>query len=347
MLAGAATLGAAAAIATAAMASVRRARSNRLAGKSVLITGSSRGLGLAMAEEFARCGAKVVLTARDADELERARVLLLERKAITTPDEVLVVPADLRRFEDAERLVEQVTSAWEQIDILINNAGIITVGPVENQTVQDFRDAMETNFFSGVHCTLAVLPQMLKRGSGAIVNITSVGGKVAVPHLLPYTASKFAAVGFSEGLHAELRTKGIHVLTVVPGLMRTGSHVNALFSGDAEREYQWFSLGASLPGASASARSAARKIAQAVAAGRTEIAITPQAMVAARLGQVSPELTSLAMSAMNRALPPAGANTAGPVRGMEARSREWTPATKLGWSAAQRYNEVGGAGAKA
>jgi short-subunit dehydrogenase len=340
-LAGAVVLGAAA-LATALIAKGRRVRSNRLRGKVVLITGSSRGLGLAMAEEFARHGARIVLNARDHAELERARLMLLDQKAVEDPRYLLVVPADLRKPEEAEYLVHRVTEEWGQIDILVNNAGVITVGPVENLSTQDFYDVMQTNFFSGVHCTVAALPQMLSRASGTIVNITSIGGKVAVPHLLPYTASKFASVGFSEGLHAELHGKGIHVLTVCPGLMRTGSHLNALFSGDAEREYRWFSLGASTPGASTSAGSAARRIVRAVISKQTEIAITPQAVLAARLGNVSPALTAQVMGLMNRLLPLATEELYHAERGLDVRGKEPGTASSFGWRAAQRYNEIDG-----
>jgi len=345
-LAGAAVAGAAA-LAAAAAAAAWRMRAARLEGKIVLITGSSRGLGLAMAEEFGRRGARIVLTARDPEELERARALLVERGVAAGPDEVLALAADLRNAEEAERLIQRVTNTWGQIDVMVNNASVITVGPIENQTLKDFRDVMDANFFTGLHCTLAVLPQMLARREGTIVNIASIGGKVAVPHLLPYSASKFAVLGFSEGLHAELRQKGVHVLTVCPGLMRTGSHVNALFSGDAEKEYRWFSLGATTPGLSTSARSAARKIVRAVIGRATEIAITPQAIVASRLAQVAPEVTSRVMGLMNRMLPDPGEGSGDPVRGMNVRGLEPIPAKSLGWSAARRYNEVDGATVKA
>jgi len=341
-LAGAAALGTAA-LALALFRGIRRRRKEGLRGKIVLITGSSRGLGLAMAQEFGRRGARIVLTARDQDELERARVLLLDQQAVSDTRDILVVPADLRKPEEAEYLIHRVTETWGQVDVLVNNAGIITVGPFENLSVQDFHDVMETNFFSGVHCALSVAPQMLRRGAGTIVNITSIGGKIAVPHLLPYTASKFAAVGFSEGLHVELRSKGVNVLTVVPGLMRTGSHLNAFFSGDAEQEYRWFSRGASMPGASTSARSAARRIVNAVLAGETEIAITPQAVLASRLSNVSPELTAQAMGIMNRLLPSATEELFQPVRGREVRGKEPESAARFGWSAARRYNEIDGA----
>ncbi|KAA6455710.1 SDR family NAD(P)-dependent oxidoreductase [Acidobacteria bacterium AB60] len=335
---GVAALGAAATVATAAAA--RRRRAERLRGKTVVITGSSRGLGLALAEEFGRQGARIVLTARDAEELYRAHQLLLDIDAVAGPQDTLVIPADLRKKEDAEELIRRVSEAWGPVDVLVNNAGVITVGPVENQSLDDFREVMESNFFTGLNCTLSALPAMLKRGSGTIVNITSIGGKVAVPHLLPYTASKFAAVGFSEGLHAEMRSKGIHVLTVCPGLMRTGSHVNALFAGNAEREYQWFSLGATTPGVAASARSAARRIVRAVLARETEIFITPQAALAGRLAQVSPAVTATAMSLVNRILPDPIEDSAGPRRGADVRKREPAVASVLGWNAARRYNEV-------
>jgi NAD(P)-dependent dehydrogenase (short-subunit alcohol dehydrogenase family) len=311
----------------------------QLRDKVVLITGSSRGLGLALAEEFAYRGAKLVLTARNPEELERARLLLLQRTAVE-PDRILVVPADLCRSEDVESLIQRATEHFGRIDILVNNAGVITVGPIESQTIENFRTVMDSNFFSGVHCSMLVLPQMLGRGEGTIVNISSVGGKVAVPHLLPYTASKFAVTGFSQGLHAELRAKGIHVLTVCPGLMRTGSHLNALFSGDASREYRWFSLLANLPGVSASAQDAAHRIVSAVISGSTEISITPQAIFASRAAQILPDATAFLLSTTNRFLPHAGAQGSAVRRGGEVRDLELAPAAKIGWRAAQHYNQV-------
>ena len=340
-----------AAIGTAALACVgasvvasTRYRKNRsaarLRGKVVLITGSSRGLGLALAEEFGRHGARLVLTARDASELERARTLLITREAVQDPSDILIVPCDLRDQQQCEHLIETATEHYGHIDILVNNAGIITVGPIENQSVEIFRDVMDTNFFAIIQCTLAALPQMLARKSGSIVNITSIGGKVAVPHLLPYTASKFAATGFSEGLHAELRSKGVRVTTVCPGLMRTGSYLRAFFTGDAEREYQWFSLGAALPGVAAAASTAARKIVRATLAGTAEITITPQAFLAARLNHISPEITLLCLRLANALLPSPSARTAAPEEGTQVRSLEVKSATTLGRQAARRYNQV-------
>src|SRR5436305_181849 len=158
-LLGIAALGAAAVLA--ASAATRRRRANRLRGKTVVITGSSRGLGLALAEEFAHQGARIVLTARDTDELRRAQDLLLQIGAVAGPQDMLAFPADLRDQQQVESLFRRIAEAWGPVDVLVNNAGIITVGPVENQSAQDFRDVMDTNFYSGLYCTLSVLPQMI------------------------------------------------------------------------------------------------------------------------------------------------------------------------------------------
>jgi NAD(P)-dependent dehydrogenase (short-subunit alcohol dehydrogenase family) len=203
-----------------------------LNGKVVLITGSSRGLGLAMAQEFAKRGCKLVICARDERELQVATEELARAGAT-----VLGVPCDLGDRQQVERMIEQATLKFGGIDVLVNNAGIITVGPLESQTLEDFEDAMRVMFWGTVYPTLAVLPQMIARRSGSIANITSIGGKVSVPHLLPYSCAKFAAVAFSEGLRAELGRFGLKVTTVVPGLMRTGSHVNAYFKGNNQAEY--------------------------------------------------------------------------------------------------------------
>jgi NAD(P)-dependent dehydrogenase (short-subunit alcohol dehydrogenase family) len=308
-------------------------------GKVVVITGGSRGLGLALAEEFGRRGAKLVLGARNETDLSRARQQLLVCGAIRSADDALISAVDLRKPEDAERLIEGATRRFGRVDVLINNAGVITVGPVENQTLEQFREVMDSNFYSGLHCTLAVLPQMLRRREGAIATVASIGGRIAVPHLLPYTASKFAAVGFSEGLGMELRSKGIRVTTICPGLMRTGSHRNALFTGDAAREYRWFSMAANTPGASASARHAARRIADGIAAGCAEITITPQAFLVARFGNLSPELKRLAMMGMHMALPDPVEGQNIPRRGQGLGEREPFPASVFGSRAANRYNQ--------
>jgi short-subunit dehydrogenase len=273
-------------------------RREDLRGQVVLITGSSRGLGLAMAQEFARLGARLAICARNSGGLEIAREQLQRGGA-----EVLAVPCDVSKPDQVESMVRQVMERFGRIDILINNAGVIMVGPVESQTLEDFHEAMDVMFWGVVHPTLAILPQMLARRSGRIANITSIGGKISVPHLLPYNCAKFAAVGFSEGLRAELAKSGIKVTTAVPWLMRTGSHVNAYFKGDHKSEYSLFSLSATVPLVSMDAHKAARRIVDAIRRSRAEIILGPHGKAAATLHGLFPGLTADALGIVNRMLP--------------------------------------------
>jgi NAD(P)-dependent dehydrogenase (short-subunit alcohol dehydrogenase family) len=279
----------------------RQLRAIDLRGQVVLITGSSRGLGFALAQEFAHQGARLVLCARNEQELERARRDIEQLGA-----EVLAVPCDVSRREQVQWMIAQALTHFGRVDILVNNAGVIMVGPVQAQTLNDFEEAMNTMFWGMVYTTLAVLPHMQARKSGRIVNITSIGGKVGVPHLLPYTAAKFAAVGFSEGLHAELAKEGIKVVTVVPGLMRTGSHVNAMFKGKHTAEYTWFSLGATLPIVAMSARRAARRIVRAARVGETEVLLGWQPQLVGRLHGLLPGFVINWLALDNRLMPAAG-----------------------------------------
>ena len=297
-------------IAASAVSYAFRTRTPKRTGTQVvLITGGSRGLGLGLAERYGRAGAKLVLAARDHDELTTARQTLLNRGAVRSPDDVLLIPVDLTDPAQAASLIEHAINHFGRIDVLINNAGIIEVGPFENQPLEAFHRAMATNFFAAVHTAQSALPHMLSRRSGSIVNIASIGGKFAMPHLLPYVSSKFALVGFSQGLHAELRHKGIRVTTVCPGLMRTGGEVNAHYTGQLKKEERWFTLAARTPVIAASVQHAADKIFQAASAGRAEITITPQAWLAARVAGVAPETTQFLASLANQFLLPAPSTT--------------------------------------
>ena len=273
-------------------------------GQVVVITGGSRGLGFALAERFARAGSKIVLCARNDEELEQARQSLLQKGAVQHEDDILLVSADLSDESQASGLIDSTIHAFGLIDILVNNAGIMEVGPAENQPIDAYERAMATNFFAALYTTYAAMPSMLEQRSGKIVNIASIGGKFAVPHMLPYVASKFALVGFSEGLHAELRHKGIRVTTVCPGLMRTGGEANAHFRGQVDQEKAWFNLAAKTPIVAASVTHAANRIINAVAAGRAEITITPQAWLAARIAGIAPETTQWVASLTNQYILP-------------------------------------------
>src|SRR4051812_19625786 len=296
--AGSAVLGVAAA-AVAATNLIQRRRSFSLQGKTVFITGGSRGLGLAMAEEFARRGAQIAICARDAEGLDRARQQI-EREAGGT---VMTFVCDVSDREQMENTVQKVQNHFGAIDVLVNNAGIIAVGPVENQNVADFEEAMKINFWSQVYATLAALPEMRRRGEGRVVNITSIGGKVSVPHLLPYSCSKFAAVAFSEGLRSELAGTGVKAVTIAPGLMRTGSFLNAQFKGNNTNEAAWFSLAASLPGISISAKRAAAGIVSATKRGTADKVLGAPASLLAVFHGLFPGLTADVLGLIKQALP--------------------------------------------
>ena len=316
----------------------QRAREVDLAGQTVLIAGGSRGLGLLLAREFARNGCRVAICARDDKELEIAREDLERRGA-----DVLAVPCDVSDRAQVEQLVQRVTDHFGSVDVLVNNAAIMQVGPVEAMTLEEIERAMAINFWGAAYATFAVLPQMRARQGGRIVNITSIGGKVSLPHMLPYCCGKFALVGLSEGLRAEVRKEGISVTTIVPGLMRTGSQTNAFYSGNAEAEWNWFTWSGTTPLTSMDAERAARRIVQAARRGEAEVTLTWQAKLLARTHGLAPGLTASMLGVVNRALPDADPTQAGEVRGMElATAAAPSPVTGMMTDAAKHFNEYGG-----
>jgi NAD(P)-dependent dehydrogenase (short-subunit alcohol dehydrogenase family) len=321
---------------------VQRLREADLRDEVALITGGSRGLGLLLARELAKEGCRLVICARDQGELRRAREDLEARGA-----QVLDVSCDVADRAQVDRMIEQATSRFGGVDTVINNAGIIQVGPIQTMTLEDFEQAMGVIFWGMVYPTMALLPGMLERRSGRIVNITSIGGKVSVPHLVPYNCAKFATVGFSEGLGAELAGTGVQVTTIVPGLMRTGSHLNAVAKGNQEAEFGLFALAASLPIVSMDGERAARQIVQAVKRGQKERILSIPANVMARIQGLLPGANTQLLGLVNRFVMPApdGAGAAsGLGRDIQARmsSRLLDSATRWGRSAAERFHQYPG-----
>jgi NAD(P)-dependent dehydrogenase (short-subunit alcohol dehydrogenase family) len=304
--------------------------------RTVLITGGSRGLGLALARQAAAEGARVAICGRDPDSLERAYESLAKSHA-----EVLALTADVTSPESVREMIDAVRQHYGPVDVLFNNAGVIEVGPAVTMSVADYEEAMATNFWGMLYPTLELLPEMRARKSGRIVNITSIGGKLGIPHLLPYSASKFAAVGFSQGLRAEVAGDGIKVVTVCPGLMRTGSPRNAIFRGRHRSEYAWFSISDALPGLSISAEEAARRIIAACRRGDAEVLFPLPARLAAVVNAVAPGLTASVLAVVDRLLPSPDSEKTGRRKGADSvswLSPSWL--TRLGDRAAKKYNQI-------
>jgi NAD(P)-dependent dehydrogenase (short-subunit alcohol dehydrogenase family) len=304
--------------------------------KIVVITGGSRGLGLAMAREFARQGARLALLARDAEELQRAAADLLAFKA-----QVSTWLCDVQEAREVEHTVLSIAQEYGRIDVLVNNAGVMLVAPLEAMVKEDFEEAMRVHFWAPYHLTMAVLPYLKRNAESRIVNISSIGGRVAVPHMAPYCTSKFALAGFSDALRMEVAAQGVRVTSVSPGLMRTGSHVNASFKGDHSKEFAWFSIGAGMPLLSIGAQLAARQIVAAARRGRPELTITLQARGLILAQAIMPNLLARILEMVNSLLPKAPPGQ-GLVRqnGYQSQSAlAPSPLTALADRATPRFNE--------
>ena len=337
LLAGAALAGTTLALARA----VRRRPPIQFRDRVAVITGGSRGLGLLMARELAAEGARVAILARDPAELDLARRELAAIGGLR----VLALPCDVGNEDEVRWAIDAAAERFGRLDILINNAGVIQVGPLEHMTVEDFEEAMRVHFWGPLYATLAALPHLRRRQTARIVNVSSIGGRIAVPHMVPYSASKFALVGLSDGLRSELAKEKIYVTTVAPGLMRTGSHVNARFKGRRDEEFSWFAVSDSLPLTSMAGKRAARRILEACRYGEPALTLTPQAKAAAIANALAPNATARLLELVVRMLPgPAGEEGQEARPGWQSTSR-WAPSllTRLSDEAAVENNELRGA----
>jgi NAD(P)-dependent dehydrogenase (short-subunit alcohol dehydrogenase family) len=315
---------------------IRRARWFDYRAKTAIITGGSRGLGLVLARQLVEQGAQIAICARTPEDLDLAATDLRQRGG-----NVLAIRCDVRSQPEVEMLVRRTVETFGNVDLLFNVAGIIEAGPLETMTVEDFRRSMETHCWGPLHTTLAVLPHMRSRGWGRIVNVSSIGGKQAVPHLAPYCTSKFALVGLSNALRTELAKDNILVTTVCPGLMRTGSPRNARFKGRHRAEYAWFCIGDSLPVVSMDARRAAAQILRACQFGEPEVVVANYSNLAMYLPQYLPRMTTEVLSLVNSILPKPGGIGRRAARGYESESA-WAPSilTTLTEQAAEQNNEM-------
>ncbi|HYO81701.1 MAG TPA: SDR family NAD(P)-dependent oxidoreductase [Bryobacteraceae bacterium] len=328
--------GAAGALILAGLTVRRHQRQFDFRGKSVLIAGGSRGLGLVISRQLAAQGARLAICARSQEELDAAVADLQSRGA-----DVQAYRCDLANRDEAKHMVQQVLADLGTIDVLINNASTITVGPIETMTLDDYHYSMETIFWSAAHTAYYVVPHMQQKKSGRIVNIGSIGGKVGVPHLSTYCAAKFALTGWSRSIQAELRKDGIYVTTISPGLMRTSSPRNATFKSQNKAEYAWFKISDSLPGLTLSAEQAAYEIIEAARRGEVESVLGLPAQIAILFDNLAPELSGEIAALAARALPAVGGIGTRSARGAESESSATrSPLTKLTDTAARENNEL-------
>ena len=318
-------------------AAFRHASRMNLQGRTALITGGSRGLGLAIARELGRLGAHVTLAARDAVELDAARDDL-ETRGISAS----VLVCDLADRGEGRRIVDQVVCDRGRIDVLVNNAGVIKVGPLEHMHTADFEEAMDLHFWAPLQAMMAAVPVMRAGGGGRIVNISSIGGKIGVAHLVPYCASKFALTGLSTAMRGELIKDNIQVTTVSPGLMRTGSPFNAWFKGRHREEFAWFTVADSIPLLTIGAARAARQIVSACRSGDAELVVGWPAKLAVVAGAISPAAVALGMGVANGLLPkPTDASGDRARSGWQSQSpRTPSALTRLSEAAAIDLNEA-------
>ncbi|WP_392971518.1 SDR family NAD(P)-dependent oxidoreductase [Streptomyces sp. LN245] len=293
-------------------------RRSDLAGLSVLVTGGSRGLGLLLSARLAQRGCLVTMAARDEDELRRGAEWAEER----TGKKFSIAVCDVRDRHAVESVVRQADARHGGLDIVVANAGVIQVAPVASLGSGAFEDAMDTIFGGAVNTAMAALPFLrASEAGGRLCLIGSVGGLLAVPHLLPYSCAKAAVGALGEGLRAETTGDRLSVTTVHPGLMRTGSHLQAEFGGRSSREFAWFSALSGTPVLSMDADRAAERIVRALERRRTRLVLTPAARAASVAHGVALPLSPGSAASPRGCCPLPRQRTAAPTRRGTASSR--------------------------
>ena len=243
--------------------------------KVVLITGASSGIGKQTAIEFAKLGSSIILVARRKNKLEQVENELKQFNVNT-----LVCVCDVSKKDQVEELSKIVLQKFNSIDILVNNAGFAIYGSVSDLSIDEIESQMETNYFGMIYCVKNFLPLMLKKKSGHIVNVASVGASFSVPGVSSYCATKFAMLGFSEGLKHELYGTGVGLTVVSPIMVRT-----PLFEHPSFTNFSKFSTGVSL-----SSETVAKTIIKASNSSRLEIVVPSVARVVIWFKQTFPFL---------------------------------------------------------
>jgi len=305
-----------------------------------VITGGSRGLGLALAKELVHQGASIAILARDTIELERAKQHLA---SISSDAKVLAVRCDITQDEELQQAFNQIESHYGRLDLLINNAGSIAVGPFETMGQADFDSQLNLQIHAVIQAVRLAIPAFRRVGSGRIVNISSIGGIIPVPHMSTYCTAKFALAGLSESIASELALDNIKVTTVYPGLMRTGSPIQAVFKGNHEKEYAWFASGDVTPGLSVAANEAAHLILEGVRQGNARVTYPLITKIGIIGHAVLPETYAFIMRSAARFMPKSSVT----LRKTGAESKHWLdrqlwykPLKKMQHNAEQEYNQV-------
>jgi NAD(P)-dependent dehydrogenase (short-subunit alcohol dehydrogenase family) len=287
---------------------VRYRRRMNFAGRNVLITGGSRGLGLAIAREFANQGARLALLARDPNELEQARSLLY-------PADVRTYPCDITDTALLRDTYAQARADLGDIDVIVNNAGSLTVAPESAMTDGDFDLSLRTNYLAPLALIRIALPFMRQRRQGRIINIASIGGKQPIPHMSAYAASKHALVGLSESLRAELVPHNIYVLTVCPGFLDNGAPLSVTYKGHPKQEYRWFADAAQSK-AAADPADIARRIVQSARDGDAALTYPTLAHLQQSLHNLAPGISQELITLLSRnVLPDDQSPTRTPTKG--------------------------------
>ena len=260
-----------------------------------VISGGSRGLGLLLARRLVDEGAHVALLARTPEDLEAA--------VAEMGSAALAVPCDVRDQDAVEDAIAVVVERLGAPSLLIHDAGVISVGPEEHMSDAAYAESVSVHFWGARFLTEAVRPHLPTDGTARIGYVSSIGGRVAVPHLGPYSVGKHALVGYADAMRAELAAGGIAVTTITPGLLRTGSHPNAHIRGQHEKEYAWFAIGDANPLVSMDGGRAADAILDALRHADPALTLTLPAKLAAAADGIAPGLVGQIMKGVARFLP--------------------------------------------
>jgi len=259
-------------------------------GKVVVITGASMGIGEALAQAFVHEDCKVVLSSRDPARLEAARA------RVGAPERTLAIACDVRNREEIDSLLGLALHNFGRVDIWINNAGFGLQDSVAAMDMRACRDMFDTNLFGAIECMQAVVPVMKRQQGGMIINVSSIAGHIPLPYMAAYSATKFAMNAIGKGARMELRSSGVHVMTVCPGTIATN------FSDNVVKGKERFRVGGANRRRGISADRVAAAVLKACGPEKREVIVPWQHHISVKFYQLFPWLVEWAMS---RALGPA------------------------------------------